>query len=395
MGSAFIRVAITPPYIYPGEPDAIGSLLRSGDYDYVHIRKPDASEAATRELVSAIDPSLRGLLALHDHYHLANEMHCGGIHLNRRNPLPPAGWAGRISRSCHSTSELYESAGCDYVFLSPVYPSISKPGYSSALLDDPELPGTLRSARIPVVALGGVTADRFEALKWLGFSGAAMLGATWRGSGINPEAFRLQLISHPYPGQSIAEGIAKALKGGCRWIQLRHKDADLPTLLTDGRAIAALRREYDFTFIVDDHVELVMQTGADGVHLGKNDLPVAQARRLLGPGKIIGATANTIDDIYRAAHDGADYIGLGPFRFTTTKERLAPILGTDGYRAIITEIRSKGIFLPIVAIGGITLPDVPELLTTGIDGVAVSGAILGSPDPVASTTSFISKLITT
>lgn len=109
-------------------------------------------------------------------------------------------------------------------------------------------------------------------------------------------------------------------------------------------------------------------------------MPIAEAREILGATKIIGATANTFSDVMAAYHAGADYIGVGPFRFTTTKKNLAPILGLDGYRGIMAECRQKGMSLPVVAIGGIRLDDLNELHKTGVDGVAVSGLILNSDD---------------
>ena len=132
-------------------------------------------------------------------------------------------------------------------------------------------------------------------------------------------------------------------------------------------------------------MELVDRLGADGVHLGKLDMPVAEARRILGPDRIIGATANTFDDIARAAAAGVDYIGLGPFRFTQTKSNLSPILGLEGYRSLLTQCRRAGITLPVVAIGGITAADIADLCATGIRGIALSGALLTADDPVGET----------
>lgn len=196
----------------------------------------------------------------------------------------------------------------------------------------------------------------------------------------------LQFITHRnerFPDES--EGALMALKGGCRWIQLRMKEAGARDIVDMGKKISAMCREYGATFILDDHVELVDVCGADGVHLGKNDMPVAEARKILGTDSIIGATANTYEDILKAVADGADYIGLGPFRFTTTKEKLSPTLGLEGYRGIIRRCRDTGICPKIVAIGGITPEDLPSLLKTGVSGVAISGAILNAADPIAET----------
>lgn len=392
MDRSFTRVAITPPYFYPDEASSITRLLDSQLFDYVHIRKPDASDDEVSRLIESINPALRPHLTVHYHHTVAATTRCGGIHLSANRPEKPEGWTGRVSRSCHSLDEIRQAEPCDYIFLSPVYPSISKPGYRSALLADPGLPSALSATPTPVVALGGVTAAELPYLQTIGFKGAAMLGDAWRSPAMKLSRFALQLITHPYPGLSVISGAQRALAGGCRWIQLRHKDADPATMIAEAHAIAALREHTDFTFILDDHVDLVEIAGADGVHLGKNDMSVAEARRILGPGKIIGATANTIDDIRRAASAGADYIGLGPFRFTSTKKNLSPVLGLEGYREIITTMRSEGLRLPVVAIGGITLPDVSHIIEAGADGIAVSGAILGSADPEVATVAFINEL---
>ena len=173
-----------------------------------------------------------------------------------------------------------------------------------------------------------------------------------------------------------------ALEGGCRWIQLRMKDATDDEVRPVAIQALQLCRDYGATFIIDDRVELVRELGADGVHLGKNDMPIAEARRILGSDFIIGGTANTIWDVKAHYAAGADYIGCGPFRFTTTKKNLSPVLGLNGYRRIVTEMRAAHIDIPIVAIGGIAEKDIPAILATGIDGIALSGTVLRADDPV-------------
>lgn len=202
----------------------------------------------------------------------------------------------------------------------------------------------------------------------------------------------LQYISHFTPQISYAEGIRMALKGGCRWIQLRMKNAPAEEIIACAEEVLPLCRRHGAKFLLDDHVELVRQLGADGVHLGKNDMPVDEARKILGPDIIIGGTANTIEDIIRLHKHGADYIGCGPFRFTTTKKNLSPILGLDGYKSIVLKMKELGIDLPIVAIGGITVEDIPAVMGTGVSGIALSGAILGAPDPVEMTARIIETI---
>lgn len=197
----------------------------------------------------------------------------------------------------------------------------------------------------------------------------------------------LQYITHTNSRfKTPTEGAAEALRGGCRWVQLRMKGAESDAITVEGRRLRRLCDEYGARLILDDHVELVKEIGADGVHLGKNDMAVGDARKILGDGFIIGATANTLEDIRAATAAGADYIGLGPFRFTTTKEKLSPTLGLEGCRRIMAE---AGAGIPVVAIGGITVDDMAALMATGVSGVAISGAILNSENPVETTKQFL------
>lgn len=193
----------------------------------------------------------------------------------------------------------------------------------------------------------------------------------------------LQFISHYTEDYSYLDSIRIAIEGGCRWIQLRMKDATVDDIRPVAIEAQRLCREAGATFIIDDHVELVRELRADGVHLGKKDMPIAAARELLGPDFIIGGTANTIDDVRMHHAAGASYIGCGPFRFTTTKKGLSPVLGLEGYRAIMQAMLAEGIALPVVAIGGITAEDIPDIMRTGVSGVALSGAVLRATDPVA------------
>lgn len=192
----------------------------------------------------------------------------------------------------------------------------------------------------------------------------------------------IQFISHYTDKIGYLDSIRLALEGGCRWVQLRVKTATIDELRPMALEAQRMCREAGATFIIDDQVALVKEIGADGVHLGKNDMPVAEARRILGPDFIIGGTANTFEDVKMHYESGANYIGCGPFRFTTTKEKLSPVLGLEGYRSIVTQMREEGINLPIVAIGGITADDIPAIMQTGVTGIALSGTVLRADDPV-------------
>ena len=192
----------------------------------------------------------------------------------------------------------------------------------------------------------------------------------------------IQYISNSNAKYSHLQGIRLALAGGCRWIQLRMKDCADDEIIPVAKQVKELCREYGAKFVIDDNVEIAKLLDLDGVHLGKNDMPVAEARILLGENKIIGGTANTFEDVERIYRDGADYIGCGPFRFTTTKKRLAPILGLEGYRSITSRMKSAGIDIPMVAIGGIKAGDIKDIMQTGVDGIALSGSVLNAENPV-------------
>ena len=202
----------------------------------------------------------------------------------------------------------------------------------------------------------------------------------------------IQFITHANTRYGYVEGARLALQGGCRWVQLRMKDADEATFLEAATEIGALCKQYDAVFVLDDHVEWVKTTGANGVHLGKNDMPVDEARKLLGKDYIIGGTANTFADVERLYRQGADYIGCGPFRFTTTKKNLSPVLGIEGYQNIVQQMQTHNIPLPIVAIGGILKQDIHSIMQTGVSGIAVSGGILNAEDPVEEMKQFVSQV---
>lgn len=196
---------------------------------------------------------------------------------------------------------------------------------------------------------------------------------------------KLQFITHQTERYSYLDSARMALEGGCKWIQLRMKEAPLDEVERVALELKPLCKQHDALLVLDDHVELTKKLEVDGVHLGKNDMPIAEARRVLGEGFIIGGTANTFDDVKAHYQAGADYIGCGPFRFTTTKKNLSPVLGLEGYRSITARMEEEGIDLPVVAIGGITYDDIPQLLQTGINGIAMSGSILRADDPVEET----------
>ena len=199
---------------------------------------------------------------------------------------------------------------------------------------------------------------------------------------------KLHYISQQPTNGTHLTAIKAALNAGCKWIQLRVKDTPENVILEYAREARALCEEFGAKLIVNDHPEIALKAGAYGLHLGLQDMPIAEARRIVGNQIIIGGTANTFEHIEQRVAEGADYIGLGPYRFTRTKQKLSPILGLEGYREVLERVRSAGIRIPIIAIGGIEPDDIPAIMQTGVHGVAISGAITHAAD-AAETTQFI------
>jgi thiazole synthase len=174
------------------------------------------------------------------------------------------------------------------------------------------------------------------------------------------------------------EQVDAACRAGVRLIQLRMKGADDGTFRETALAVRRLCDAWGCRLIVNDRVEIAREVGADGVHLGKEDMSVAQARSLLGDEFIIGGTANTMEDIRMHYQQGADYIGLGPYQWTSTKKNLSPVLGLEGYQRIMEQVQEEHMDIPVIAIGGIEQEDVRGLSRAGVHGIAFSGALLRS-----------------
>lgn len=192
---------------------------------------------------------------------------------------------------------------------------------------------------------------------------------------------RLYYLTQDLEDCSHLQQISIAVGEGVHWIQLRSKR--LPESALAATISSALRLMEGTTsrLIINDHVELAGEYGAHGVHLGLKDMPIGRAREILGPEAIIGGTANTPGDIRQRLEEGADYIGLGPYRFTATKEKLSPVLGIGGIRSIAAGLDRENRAVPIFAIGGIRLVDVRHLLDAGLYGVAVASAVNRSDKP--------------
>jgi len=191
---------------------------------------------------------------------------------------------------------------------------------------------------------------------------------------------RVQYISQGATPLEQRQNIQAALDAGCTWIQLRFKGQEEAVVHAVAETVRKLCAEYKAFFIVNDYARIALETEAHGVHLGLQDMPVPEARAIIGNTRLIGGTANTLKDLQQRVAEGCDYIGLGPLRFTPTKAKLSPMLGLEGYAALLKALQQGDITVPIYAIGGISLEDIPALREIGVYGVALSGAITHALD---------------
>ena len=203
---------------------------------------------------------------------------------------------------------------------------------------------------------------------------------------------KLQFITDGIDPDAHYEQTVKVCKGGCKWVQLRIKGFNEDAWLNLALKAKDITDKFNARLIINDNVDIAKKIGAAGVHLGKNDVSVSQARKLMGNGFIIGGTANTFSDIVRISSEGADYIGLGPYRFTITKKKLSPVLGIKGYTSILEKVQKENILTPVVAIGGIKEDDISLILQAGLYGVAVSSMIVNADDVTIKTRTLIDKI---
>lgn len=205
----------------------------------------------------------------------------------------------------------------------------------------------------------------------------------------------LQFITNENSSVAITKQILDAIEGGCRWVQIRLKEASDEDIRKIFFEIREKAKETMTTVIINDRVGLVKELGKDGVagvHLGREDMPASEARLELGPDAIIGVTAHNYDEAASFKGLDIDYIGIGPYAPTDTKKNLAPVLGLEGITEIILRIKDLGMEVPLVAVGGVRLEDVKPLLEVGANGIAVSGAIANADDIAEATRAFISEL---
>lgn len=202
----------------------------------------------------------------------------------------------------------------------------------------------------------------------------------------------LQFITNTLSKTPVTEQILAFIEGGGRWVQIRMKDASDEEIKAVVDAVKPKCIETGSFLLLNDRVELAKTLNVGGVHLGKEDMPVSKARMILGAAAVIGVTANTYADIAAVSNLDIDYFGIGPYADTKTKENLAPVLGLNGIRDICYEMGKNEINIPHVAVGGITLDDVLPLIESGVNGIAVSGAIANADNIQKATADFLKLL---
>ncbi len=386
----FKIILFTAPEEINNEPQILTLCLQNG-IDYLHIRKPQYSRQKLGDLIAAIPQCYHHKIKIHDHFSLTEHFNIG-VSLNSRNPIPPHK-AASIAKSMHSLAELADAHKYQYVTLSPICNSISKYGYNAQnnLKTAPQTTGIKN-----IIALGGQTVTNLHQTLQLQFAGAALMGDIWTNNNITSllnllrrRNMRLQFITNATtPEQTITQAL-QALKGGCRWIQIRMKNSPAEEIEDVIAEIRPHTLAASCNLIIDDHVEIAAKALTDGVHLGKTDTDPAQARTLLPPYAIIGYTANSIEDLHHSMSLPIDYLGIGPLHKTTTKINAAAPLGIQTYRQIKQNTDYNA---PYVAIGGITTNDIQPLMQAGAMGVAVSAAITQADDPAKQTENFINIL---
>lgn len=203
---------------------------------------------------------------------------------------------------------------------------------------------------------------------------------------------KFHYITHPNDRFSYEEQVIAVLKGGANWIQYRKKEGKSEDLLREVLSLKKIIKSYKATLIINDYVDLAIEVDADGVHVGKEDEHPSSVRERIGKDKIIGFSTNSYADLLEYSEFDINYFGLGPFKFTTTKQKLSDVIGIEGYETIISNYRKQINQKPIIAIGGIELIDVQKICSSGVYGIAISGAIAKAENMTEMTKLFLKEL---
>lgn len=191
---------------------------------------------------------------------------------------------------------------------------------------------------------------------------------------------KLHFITHDIPQHTHIAQVQLACEAGAKWIQYRCLSKSDDELLEDINVISSICDDWGATLIVTNHIHLKDKADIQGFHIEDMDADFIALREQIGEQYTLGGSSNTVQNLIRLAKEGADYAGFGPFKTTTTKPNNSPLLGTSGYTEAITKLKAENIDLPILAVGGVTLEDIPLLLATGVYGIAASSAINQAED---------------
>ncbi|MGZ2371181.1 thiamine phosphate synthase [Ancylomarina sp. YFZ004] len=412
-----LPIVITPPEIIQNEVHLWEALFLAG-LQRLHVRKPHASVSQLNEMLISLPKKYHSRVILHQHHKLSENFKLGGIHFKSINQ--PEEYSIKDenlsqSRSCHTPRQVLNNyKKYDYIFLSPIFDSISKKGYPSAFYTDEIQTFFQDNPQVNnCIALGGISSKNTQECLDLGFAGCAVLGTIWGGENLSselvskryqniqanykpmkdkPSISNFQFITNDFSELNEIEQIKTVCEAGANWIQLRLKNKTDEEILKLGKQAVKICRQYKATFILNDHVHLATEIRAHGVHLGKVDMSPIKARKLLGSNFIIGGTANNMDDVSQLHKAGVDYIGLGPFRFTHTKKNLAPVLGLGAYEQILQECQNQKISIPILAIGGIEIEDTANLMKIGLHGIALSSSVTSAKNIIETTQDYLKQI---
>lgn len=191
-----------------------------------------------------------------------------------------------------------------------------------------------------------------------------------------------------HPERHYLEVIEEAIQGGADIVQLREKNKSKKELLEMARELRALTKAYQVTFIVNDHIDIALAVDADGIHLGQDDLPLAEARKIMGPDKIIGISTHALSEALEAEQNGADYIGVGPVFETKSKVDVVDPVGLEYVREVVSHTN-----IPFVAIGGIKLHNLEQVLEAGATRICVISAIVGADNVKETAASFSESIL--
>ncbi len=224
---------------------------------------------------------------------------------------------------------------------------------------------------------------------WLIFDNYEIHSNTKHLGGILMKDFRLYAITGEefHKGRSLVEVMEEAIIGGVDIIQLRDKKSSKKVVLEKAKQLKALAEKYDIPLIINDHIDVALAVDADGIHIGQDDLPLEEARRIVGKDKIIGISTHQIEEAREAQKNGADYIGVGPIFATKSKEDVVDPVTTKYIEEVVNEIT-----IPFVAIGGIKLHNIEQVLNSGATRICAISEIVGSGDVTKTCQTFIQKI---